>query len=94
MRLINQDSKTDLPYEMVGVSIDMFSGLAIHVYTLANEDSWTFAHYSTKERASMAMQLMAYTYTRRKYGKDYFKFPSDDEIEEQYNMIFKKGREV
>ena len=95
MRLISQDGRVDLPYEMVCVSLDILNGLNIKVCTLAEVDSWTFAHYSTKERASMARKLMVYAYTRKKnYGRDYFRFPSDDDIEEQYNMIFKKGREV
>lgn len=88
MRLISQDGRVDLPYEQVCVSIDILSWLTIKVCPLAKVDSWTFAFYSTKERASMAMKLLTYTYTRRKYVEDYFQFPSDNEIEAQYNMFF------
>lgn len=39
----------------------------------------------------MAMKLLTYTYTRRKYVEDYFQLPSDNEIEEKYNMFLKKN---
>lgn len=94
MRLISQDGRVDLPYEQVGVSIDILNELNIIVYSLSSEDCWTFARYSTKERVLMARKLMAYRYSlERQSGKDYFRFPLDDDIEEQYNMIFKKGSE-
>lgn len=92
MRLISQDGRVDLPYEQVGVSIDILNELKIIVYSLSSEDCLTFARYSTKERVSMARTLMAHRYSlERQSGKDYFRFPLDDDVEEQYNTIFKKG---
>lgn len=90
MRLISQDGRVDLPYEQIAVAMDTVKKIMIIAYTVNSDDDtvWKVAEYSTKEKASMAMKLLTYTYTRRKYVEDYFQFPSDNEIEEKYNMFF------
>lgn len=93
MRLISQDGRVDFPYEQVGVTIDAADEKTIIAFPVnaADETYWNMAKYSTKKRASMAMKLLTYTYTRRKYVEDYFQLPSDNEIEEKYNMFLKKN---
>lgn len=64
MRIISQDGRFDLPYELVAVSIDTVDEMMIIAYAVNSEDSeiWNLAEYSTKEKAAKAMEMLRGTY--------------------------------
>lgn len=93
MRIISQDGRFDLPYELVVVSIDTVDKMTIIAYAVNSDDSeiWKLAEYSTKEKAVKVMEML-----RTEYGSyrtvegnmfysafDYpkvFRFPHDSEV--------------
>jgi hypothetical protein len=99
MRLIKQDGRVDIPYERVIVSLKPHVVLYCTIYeviayatSLDNDDTyWVLGKYLTESKAKMVMALMRHACLS---GETIFQFPSDDDIEEQYNTIFTKGREV
>ena len=88
MRLISQDGGVDIPYEMSALSIVDFLGKA-HIYVrskLLDETPFSFATYSSKEKALKIMENLRKTYSKTpEYGDEYFEdlvfqFPKDDEV--------------
>lgn len=65
MRIVSQDGRFDLPYELVVVSIDTVDKMTIIAYAVNSDDSeiWKLAEYSTKEKAAKAMEML-----RTEYG--------------------------
>lgn len=65
MRIISQDGRFDLPYELVAVSIDTVDEMMIIAYAVNSEDSeiWNLAEYSTKAKAEKVMEML-----RTEYG--------------------------
>lgn len=93
MRIISQDGRFDLPYELVAVSIDTVDEMMIIAYAVNSEDSeiWNLAEYSTKEKAVKAMEELrteygGYRVVRGKtfyFAFDYpkvFRFPQDSDV--------------
>jgi hypothetical protein len=94
MRIISQDGRFDLPYELVVVSIDTVDKMTIIAYAVNSDDSeiWELAEYSTKEKAVKAMEMLRtecgnFTETSSINGNyfafDYpklFRFPQDSEV--------------
>lgn len=94
MRIISQDGRFDLPYELVAVSIDTVDEMMIIAYAVNSEDSeiWNLAEYSTKEKAVKAMEMLRTEYEKFQETKsinggyfalDYpkvFRFPQDSEV--------------
>lgn len=94
MRIISQDGRFDLPYELVAVSIDTVDEMMIIAYAVNLEDSeiWNLAEYSTKAKAAKAMEMLRiecgnFTETSSINGNyfafDYpklFRFPQDSDL--------------
>lgn len=94
MRIISQDGRFDLPYELVVVSIDTVDKMTIIAYAVNSDDSeiWKLAEYSTKEKAVNAMKTLRAEYEKFQETKsingsyfalDYpkvFRFPWDSEV--------------
>lgn len=94
MRIISQDGRFDLPYELVAVSIDTVDEMMIIAYAVNSEDSeiWNLAEYSTKAKAEKVMEMLRtergnFTETSSSNGNyfafDYpklFRFPQDSEV--------------
>lgn len=94
MRVISQDEKYDIPYNLCSVCMlkayDCYKVLAV-----LHTENYTIATYSTEEKAIKAMEMLRekYEYARRFEtvcnGKEnppslpsyIFHFPQDDEIE-------------
>lgn len=94
MRIISQDGRFDLPYELVAVSIDTVDEMMIIAYAVNSEDGtvWKLAEYSTKAKAVKAMEMLRiecgnFTETSNINGNyfafDYpklFRFPQDSAV--------------
>lgn len=94
MRIVSQDGRFDLPYELVVVSIDTVDKMTIIAYAVNSDDSeiWKLAEYSTKEKAVNAMKTLRAEYEKFQETKsingsyfalDYpkvFRFPWDSEV--------------
>ena len=94
MRIISQDGRFDLPYELVAVSIDTVDKMTIIAYAVNSDDSeiWKLAEYSTKEKAVKAREMLRtecgnFTETSSTNGNyfafDYpklFRFPQDSDV--------------
>lgn len=65
MRILSQKGTTDLPYEMVGVSINAHDNCVIIAYGMDSiEDSyWEMAIYSTSEKTQKAMEMLRKAYS-------------------------------
>lgn len=96
MRVVSQDGKIDMPYEMVGIfrfkaEIYFLNRNLTGVIPL--DDDVRLATYSTGEKAIKAMEMLREQYLlkteyQNPYGHSYkvalnkvFQFPQDDEIE-------------
>lgn len=97
MRVVSQDGKIDMPYEMVGIfrfkaEIYFLNRNLTGVIPL--DDDVRLATYSTKEKAIKAMEMLREAYLlKAEIHSDYnchhykvtlnkvFQFPQDDEIE-------------
>lgn len=94
MRIISQDGRFDLPYELVAVSIDTVDEMMIIAYAVNSEDSeiWNLAEYSTKAKAEKVMEMLRtecgnFTETSSINGNYFafnypkvFRFPKDSEV--------------
>jgi hypothetical protein len=93
MRIVSQDGRFDLPYELVVVSIDTVDKMTIIAYAVNSDDSeiWKLAEYSTKEKAAKAMEMLRTEYGNYKQAKSseyyfafnypkVFRFPKDSGV--------------
>lgn len=93
MRIISQDGRFDLPYELVVVSIDTVDKMTIIAYAVNSDDSeiWKLAEYSTKEKAVKVMEMLRTEYGNYKQARNdtfyfafnypkVFRFPQDSEV--------------
>ena len=80
MRLISQNGKFDVPYEIAALSR---TGNIIRVYVpIAGEKGTVMATYSTEEKAEKAMEMLcsAYHDAVTHDNVSAFRFPKDDEV--------------
>lgn len=92
MRIISQDGKFDMPYEIMAVSISNRDAKKIIAWSVSVEAdiSIEMAEYSTEEKALKAMDMM---HTEYQYAEECrimgtyvskpvcaFQFPQEDEI--------------
>lgn len=93
MRIISQDGKVDLPYELVSISTHARNSWQVIARPLTNVDGLfcVMGEYSTEEKAVKAMEelrmeCMGYRVVRGKtfyFAFDYpkvFRFPQDSEV--------------
>lgn len=93
MRIISQDGRFDLPYELVAVSIDTVDEMMIIAYAVNSEDSeiWNLAEYSTKAKAAKAMEMLRTEYGNYEQARSseyyfsfnypkLFRFPQDSNV--------------
>lgn len=94
MRIISQDGRFDLPYELVAVSIDTVDEMMIIAYAVNSEDSeiWNLAEYSTKAKAEKVMEMLrtecgnfaeTSSINGNYFAFDYpklFRFPQDSDV--------------
>lgn len=93
MRIISQDGRFDLPYELVAVSIDTVDEMMIIAYAVNSDDDtiWNLAEYSTKAKAAKAMEMLRAEYGNYKQAKSseyyfafnypkVFRFPQDSNV--------------
>lgn len=93
MRIISQDGKIDLPYELVGISTHNIHQEQVIAKPIANTTKLycVMGEYSTKEKAEKAMEMLRTEYETYKQAKsseyyfafDYpkvFRFPPDSEV--------------
>lgn len=86
MRIISQDSKFDLPYESCVIWIDDKAG--INVSPIGEPDSnYTFAIYSTQEKAEKAMQLLHNIYSGMPITCDISKWEEEYEGEKLKEIL-------
>ena len=95
MRIISQDGFIDLPYENIGVSININDNTEILAYLTNGYDRgfWRMAKYSTELKAQKAMDMLRNGYldfmveaTQDGNGFCFnqpkvFLFPSDEDVE-------------
>lgn len=95
MRIISQDGMVNLPYENIGISINLHNKTDIIAYPICNcgSDSgfWIMALYSTEAKAQKAMEILQNTYYEHEsekiykeganYTHPYFRFPKDEGVE-------------
>lgn len=93
MRIISQDGKVDLPYELVSISTHARNSWQVIARPLTNVDRLfcVMGEYSTEEKAVKAMEELRTEYGNYKQAKsseyyfafDYpkvFRFPQDSEV--------------
>lgn len=93
MRIVSQDGRIDLPYELVAVVNNTADEMMIIAYAVNSDDDtvWKLAEYSTKAKAEKAMEELRTEYGSYKQAKsseyyfafDYpkvFRFPLDSEV--------------
>lgn len=97
MRVVSQDGKIDMPYEMVGIfrfKTDIYYLNKNLTGVVPLDDDVRLANYSTEEKAVKAMGMLREVYLlKAEIHSDYnghhykaalnkvFQFPQDDEIE-------------
>lgn len=97
MRIVSQDGKIDMPYEMVGIfrfKTDIYFLNRNLTGVVPLDDDVRLATYSTEEKAIKAMEMLREVYLlKAEVHSDYnchhykvalnkvFQFPQDDEIE-------------
>lgn len=93
MRIISQDGKVDLPYEIVSISTHARNSWQVIARPLTNVDGLfcVMGEYSTEEKAVKAMEELRTEYGNYEQAKsseyyfafDYpkvFRFPQDSEV--------------
>lgn len=94
MRIISQDGRVDLPYELVAVINNTVDEMTIIAYAVNSYDDtvWNLAEYSTKAKAEKVMEMLRtecgnFTETSSINGNyfafDYpklFRFPQDSDV--------------
>lgn len=93
MRIISQDGRVDLPYELVAISTHNIHQEQVIAEPIANTAKicCVMGEYSTKEKAAKAMEMLrteygGYRVVRGKtfyFAFDYpkvFRFPQDSEV--------------
>lgn len=95
MRILSQNGKIDIPYEMIGISINHKDAKEIIAYPVISRcrdrEYWRMAQYSTKEKAKRVMEMLKNEYHGYKIEETYhegteyyhpvFQFPQDNEVE-------------
>jgi hypothetical protein len=93
MRIISQDGRVDLPYELVAISTHNIHQEQVIAEPIENTAKicCVMGEYSTKEKAAKAMEMLRTEYGNYKQAKsseyyfafDYpkvFRFPQDSEV--------------
>lgn len=93
MRIISQDGRFDLPYELVAIATHNIHQEQVIAEPIANTEKLccVMGEYSTKEKAEKAMEMLRTEYETCKQAKsseyyfafDYpkvFRFPLDSEV--------------
>lgn len=93
MRIISQDGRVDLPYELVAISTHNIHQEQVIAEPIENTAKicCVMGKYSTKEKAAKAMEMLRTEYGNYKQAKsseyyfafDYpkvFRFPQDSEV--------------
>jgi len=74
MRIINQNGRFDIPYEIAVVYIEYESIIA-----KVGDERYVMGKYSTEEKAIKAMKMLIWVLTE--HIERIFQFPQDEEIE-------------
>mgnify|MGYP000008294778 FL=1 len=80
MRLVSQDGKFDVPYEIAALSR---TGNIIRAYVpIVGEKGTVMAHYSTDGKAMQVMEMLhdAYHDAKKSNSSSTLYFPKDDEV--------------
>lgn len=93
MRIISQDGRFDLPYELVAISTHAINRGQVIAKPLTNADRLfcVMGEYSTEEKAEKAMEMLRTEYRNYKQARsasfyfafDYpklFRFPQDSDV--------------
>lgn len=93
MRIISQDGRFDLPYELVAISTHAINRGQVIAKPLTNADRLfcVMGEYSTEEKAEKAMEMLRTEYRNYKqvrsasfyFAFDYpklFRFPQDSDV--------------
>lgn len=95
MRIISQDGFIDLPYENIGVSININDNTEILAYLTNGHDGgfWRMSKYSTELKAQKAMEMLHDKYKNYSTATNnssfftmfnepkVFRFPDDEDVE-------------
>lgn len=74
MRIISQNGRFDIPYEVAVVYVEYESVIA-----KVGDERYTMGNYSTEEKAVKAMEML--TWVLAEHIERIFQFPMDNEIE-------------
>ena len=78
MRLISQNGKFDVPYEIAALSR---TGNIIRAYVpIVGERGTVMAQYLTEEKAIKVMEMICNVYPEFEKANIVFRFPKDDEV--------------
>lgn len=93
MRIISQDGKVDLPYELVSISTHARNSWQVIARPLTNVDGLfcVMGEYSTEEKAVKAMEMLRTEYENYQQARSseyyfafnypkVFRFPQDSEV--------------
>ena len=92
MRVVSQDGRMDYPYDKCVIFLNPRNKSVVSIQLSGDTEISPLGHYSTKERALKAMEMLRKSWLRESvefengfYNKNcVFQFPTDEDIETMY----------